>query len=186
MYAPGVTLSKRCAIAAALTVGDDRQMGSRRYTRHRSYRPRLLRFGRGIGWLLTVVMVAACSSGNSSVLVADELGDSVAVHVVGALRSATRLVSTEPIERATANLPDAPPLPDGVERLEIGRWIDSYADERQAQFAAVFAVVPVEESEEPYCVAVTVHSSGQVAARPASGDALDACADVPLIDLLDV
>lgn len=161
-------------------------MEVRRSSFHVSCSPPFQRLGSTILCFSLAVMTAACSPEDGSALVADELGDSVAVQVAGALRSAVRTASTFAIERVTANLPDVLPLPDGVERLEVGRWTETYADSEQAQFATAFAVVPVDDSDDPYCVAVTVHSSGRVAARVASGDALDKCADTPLIDLLEL
>lgn len=132
--------------------------------------------------------MAACASRiPSPEAVAEELGGAVAARLAGPLRLAARGddSGSDALARATENVVDDLVVPEGAARVIEGRWTEWYVDDDEAQFSTVFVVVPSDDDGDQYCVAVTVHSNGRVAARPEPGDPMDRCADVALIGLLE-
>lgn len=149
--------------------------------------PRTLEAVRVCIGVLVVLMAACASRIPSPEAVAEELGGAVAARLAGPLRLAARGddSGSDALARATENVVDDLVVPEGAARVIEGRWTEWYVDDDEAQFSTVFVVVPSDDDGDQYCVAVTVHSNGRVAARPEPGDPMDRCADVALIGLLE-
>lgn len=135
-----------------------------------------------------MLSLAACSPTPTPESVATDLGDVIADRLAAPLRLAAQgggLGASDELAGAAEIVLEELPVPEGAARVTPGRWSQYYAAEDDAQVATVLVVVPADEDGDPFCVAVTVHSTGRVDARPVPGDPANRCEDAALIDLID-